>query len=166
MTDQMDLFVLRHGEAGNRKKMIVVDTKRTLTAAGRKEIDEIAKGISRLKIKPDKIITSPLARARETAEIVAKVQKSKNLEEWEELKPEGNRQQFYDKLSKFKSDSSILVVGHEPYLTTMICEIMEASGGHMLLKKGGLARVRIDAFTPKVRGELRWLLSPRLLRKF
>jgi phosphohistidine phosphatase len=162
----MDLFVLRHGEAGNRQKMIVVDAKRTLTAVGRKEIDEIAKGLLRLKIRPVHIVTSPLVRARETAEIVAKVQKSKNLEEWEELKPEGNRQQFYEKLSKLKLDSSILVVGHEPYLSTMICDMIGASGGHILLKKGGLARVRIEGFVPKVRGELRWLLSPRLLKKF
>jgi len=162
----MDLFVLRHGEAGNRQKMIVADAKRTLTAVGRKEIDEIAKGLLRLKIRPAHIITSPLVRARETAEIVAKVQKSKNLEEWEELKPEGNRQQFYEKLSKLKLDSSILVVGHEPYLSTMICDMIGASGGRILLKKGGLARVRIEGFVPKMRGELRWLLSPRLLKKF
>jgi phosphohistidine phosphatase len=162
----MDVFVLRHGEAGNRQKMTVVDTRRTLTAAGRKDIDEIAKGLLKLKIRPDQIITSPLVRARETADIVAKVQKSRSVEEWEELKPEGNRQQFYGRLSKLKSESTVLVVGHEPYLSTMICEIIGALGGHIVLKKGGLARVQIDAFVPKVSGKLRWLLSPRLLKKF
>jgi phosphohistidine phosphatase len=162
----MDLFALRHGEAGNRQKLIVIDTKRTLTAAGRKEIEEVAKGLSKIKVKPERIITSPLVRARETAEIVAKVQSSDNLEEWDELKPEGNRQQFYTKLSKLKSDLSVMIVGHEPYLSTMICEVIGAPGGRLVLKKGGVARVRVDTLTPKVAGELRWVLSPGLLKKF
>jgi phosphohistidine phosphatase len=105
-------------------------------------------------------------RARETAEIVAKVQSSDNLEEWDELKPEGNRQQFYTKLSKLKSDLSVMIVGHEPYLSTMICEVIGAPGGRLVLKKGGVARVRVDTLTPKVAGELRWVLSPGLLKKF
>jgi len=162
----MDLFVLRHGEAGNRQKLMMIDTKRALTAAGRNEIEEVANGLTRLKVKPDRIVTSPLVRARETAEIVAKVQKSDSLEEWNELKPEGNRQQFYARLSKLKSDLSVMVVGHEPYLSTMLCEVIGAPGGRLLLKKGGVARVRVDALSPKVAGELRWLLSPRLLKKF
>jgi phosphohistidine phosphatase len=161
----MDVFVLRHGEAGNRQKLMVADTKRTLTEAGRKEVEEIAKRLSRLKLKPDRIITSPLVRARETAEIVAKVQASDKPEEWDELKPEGDRQQFYSKLSKLKSDSSAMIVGHEPYLSTMICEVIGAPGGRLVLKKGGLARVRIDSLSPRVAGELRWLLSPGLLKK-
>ncbi len=161
----MELYFLRHGEAGNRQKLIVADTKRTLTASGRGEIEEVAKSLSRLKVKPDLIMTSPLARARETAEIIANAQKLRNLEQWEELKPEGNIQQFYDRLSKFKSDASLLVVGHEPNLTAMISEIIGAPGGRLVLKKGGIARVRVDKLVPKVSGELRWLLSPGLIKK-
>ena len=161
----MDLFVLRHGEAGNRAKMISADSKRTLTVAGRKEIEDVTEGISHLKIKPDRIISSPMTRARETADILADSQKMSRVEEWPELNPEGSRQQLYDRLSTLRTDSSIVIVGHEPYLTSMICEIIGAPSGQMALKKGGLARVHVNAFVPKVRGELRWLLSPRLLKR-
>ncbi len=157
--------MLRHGEAGNRQKMIAADTKRALTAVGREEIAEVAKGMSRLKINLDKILTSPLVRARETADIVAKNQKTATVEEWGELKPEGSRKEFYERLSKLRSDSTVLVVGHEPYLSTMILEIMGSPSGHLMLKKGGLARLQVSAFAPKIRGELRWLLSPKLIKK-
>ncbi len=161
----MELFVLRHGEAGNRQKMMAADTKRALTAAGREEIGEVVRGMSRLKIDPDRILTSPLVRARETADIVAKSQKSARVEEWGELKPEGSRKEFYEKLSKLRSESTVLVVGHEPYLSTMVLEIMGSPGGQLVLKKGGLARVQVSTFAPKIKGELRWLLSPGLLKK-
>ncbi len=157
--------MLRHGEAGNRQKMLADDAKRALTAAGREEMADVAKGMSRLKITPDKIVTSPLVRARETADIVAKIQKNAKVEEWGELKPEGSRKEFYERLSKLRSDSTVLVVGHEPYLSTMILEIMGSPSGHLMLKKGGLARLQVSAFAPKIRGELRWLLSPRLIKK-
>lgn len=156
--------MLRHGEAGARLEIMTKDSGRSLTAAGRDEVGTIAKKIASMKLKFDHIVTSPLVRARETAEVVAKPQKA-NVEEWDELKPEGDRQAFYRRLSKLKADSSVLVVGHEPYLTTMICEMIGAPGGRMLLKKGGLARVRVGTLTPKVSGELRWLLSPRIIRK-
>lgn len=157
--------MLRHGEAGNRQKMMAADAKRALTAAGREEIAEVAKGMARLKINPDYVLTSPLVRARETADIVAKIQKSAGVEEWGELKPEGSRKEFYERLSKLRSGSTVLVVGHEPYLSTMILEIMGSPNGQLVLKKGGLARVRVSAFAPKIRGELRWLLSPGLMKK-
>jgi phosphohistidine phosphatase len=160
----MDLFVLRHGEAGARLEIAAKDSGRSLTATGREEVQIIAERISNLKLKFDHIVTSPLPRARETALIVAKIQKVK-ADEWDELKPEGDRQAFYRRLSKLKTNSSVLVVGHEPYLTTMICDVVGAPGGRILLKKGGLARVRVTALTPKVVGELRWLLSPRVIKK-
>jgi phosphohistidine phosphatase len=160
----MELYVLRHGEAGARLEIMARDSGRSLTAAGRDEVQLIAKRISSLKLKFDHIVTSPLVRARETAEVVARTQKSK-VEEWDELKPEGDRQAFYRRLSKLKADSSVLVVGHEPYLSTMICDMIGAPGGRMLLKKAGLARVRVGTFTPKVSGELRWLLSPGIIKK-
>jgi phosphohistidine phosphatase len=54
------------------------------------------------------------------------------MENWDELKPEGNRKELYRKLSqKFKQDSSILIVGHEPYLSTLISEVIsEKSCGY------------------------------------
>ena len=163
----MELVTLRHGEAGNRSSSVSKDYERGLTASGRKKMEDVANSIDSLKLVIDKIATSPLTRARETAEIVAKVlKKQKDLEVWDELKPEAQTADLYRRLSKLKRESSILLVGHEPYLSGMISELISGGkGSRILLKKGGMAKVVIDSFAPKPSGHLRWLLTPRQIQR-
>jgi phosphohistidine phosphatase len=164
----MELYVLRHGEAGKRLPAGSRDSERALTVTGKEEVEEIAKALVELGIKFDFIATSPLKRSSQTAEVVAKALKVKkgNLEEWNELKPEGRRPDLYRKLSQFKPESSVLVVGHEPYLSTMISEVAFGNGvGGIVLKKAGLAKLNLTSFEPKIKGELRWLLTPKHLKK-
>lgn len=159
---------MRHGEAGKRIPSGSKDSERPLTVAGQGEVEEVAKAIARLGVRFDFVATSPLKRARQTAEVVAKVLKVKksSVEEWNDLKPESRRVELYRKLSQFKPESSILVVGHEPYLSTMISEIVfDGGSGRIIMKKTGLAKITIKTFQPKVRGELRWLLTPKHLKK-
>jgi len=161
----MDLLILRHGEAG-KSSLSPRDFKRSLTAEGKKEIEEISKGIQSLGVELDNILTSPLSRARQTAEIVSKIVKlNGNIEEIESLKPEGNKLELYSKLSRLKQDSQILIVGHEPYLTEMIGEAISQSGCRIDLKKAGLARIKVISVLPKLRGELRWLFTPKHLKR-
>ncbi len=162
----MELIILRHGEAGKRAPVGSNDAERTLTVAGKDEVKEVAESIEELGLKLDIIATSPLKRALETAQIAAKVLKrEKALETWDELKPEQDPKELYRRLSKMKQDSSILLVGHEPYLSSMISELIGAKrGSRISLKKAGLAKVEIESLIPPS-GELRWLLTPRLLKK-
>jgi len=161
----MDLFVLRHGEAG-RHSPLPRDSKRALTAEGQQEIVDLSNGLKSLDVKFNHILTSPLLRAKNTAEIVAKSLKFKGkIEEIDDLKPEGNRLKFYSILSKLEQDSVILVVGHEPYLSIMISEAISQSDCRINLKKAGLARIRVLSTIPKIKGELRWLLTPKHLKK-
>ena len=168
----MDLFILRHGEAG-KKLPSDKDHSRPLTLEGKREVIDIAKSLKYLDIKFNFIITSPLKRAHQTACLVAMAFDSQNkIEQWDELKPEGNRIDFYRKLSeKFKQDSSILIVGHEPYLSSFISEIISkgdavnVSGGHLVLRKAGLAKVRITSPHQKIQCELRWLLTPKIIKR-
>ena len=164
----MELYILRHGEAGKRIPSGSMDSERALTVTGKKEVEEVASALAQLGVKFDFIATSPLKRANQTAQVVAKALKVKrgNVEEWNELKPEGKRLELYRKLSQFKPESSVLVVGHEPYLSTMISEIAFGNGaGGIVLKKAGLAKLGITAFQPRIRGELRWLLTPKHLKR-
>jgi len=117
-------------------------------------------------IKFDFILTSPLKRAHQTAAIVSKIFKNeKKMEDWDELKPEGNRPELYRKLTQFKQQSSVLIVGHEPYLSDMISEIIfDGKGKHVVLKKAGLAKIGIISASPKLHGELKWLLTPRHMK--
>ena len=163
----MELYILRHGEAGKRLPAGSKDSERALTVTGKQEVEKVAEALQELDIKFDFVATSPLKRAFQTAEIVAKALKVKKgkMEEWSELKPEGKRPELYRRLSQIKQESSVLVVGHEPYLSTMIHEIVFGNGaGSIVLKKAGLARIEITSFQPNIKAELRWLLTPKLLR--
>ena len=162
----MDLFILRHGDAGRRSAAIRDDSKRPLTVEGKNEIGEISKGLLSLGIEFDYIFTSPILRSKQTAEIVFNNVKCKNqLSELDELKPEGNKLQLYKKLSALKQDSVILIVGHEPYLSELVGEAISGGGSRIDLKKAGLIRIRTTTVLPKIHGELRWLLTPKHLKR-
>jgi phosphohistidine phosphatase len=167
----MDLYLLRHGEAGKRIPIATKDSERALTAAGRQEIEEVGKSMAKLGYRFDVIACSPLKRAKETAGIVSRALKGKKqAEEWSELSPEGSRTALYRRLSRVRPGSKVLCVGHEPYLTTMIGEIVgrggEGSGGFRIsLKKGGVAKLLVTGFNPRISGELRWLVTPKQIRR-
>jgi phosphohistidine phosphatase len=160
----MDLYIVRHGESGRSLADSKRDNERTLTTAGREEVEEIADSIERLGVEFDEIASSPLPRAKETAQIIAKRQTTSKLQMWDELRPEGDRQAILSQLAKMGHESAVLLVGHEPYLTDMVADLMGAKRGSILLKKAGLIRVRVTSFAPSAKGELRWLLSPRVLK--
>ena len=162
---KIDLFILRHGEAGNRMTVVEKDSERPLTPEGRTEMEKIAKSLKAIGLQTDRIYTSPLRRARETAEIAAKILQIPTLEEWDELKPDGSKTGLYRKLSRLGQNSRPILVGHEPYLSSMIGEIMGTTSAKIVLKKGGVAKVRITSFSPRISGELRWLLTPKIIAK-
>jgi len=168
----LDLFILRHGYAGNRLSDPMKDIKRELTISGKKEVVEIAKSLKKLGVKFNVIFSSPFTRAFQTAQIIAEEYKlTEQIEQSEELKPDGSKGSLYNKLSKLSIDSVILIVGHEPYLSGMINDIISNDNynknhnNNIILKKAGLSRIKITSTVPKFKGELRWLLTPRILKK-
>jgi phosphohistidine phosphatase len=172
----MKLYLLRHGDAGKSlaaAKISSVDPSgidAPLTVRGRKDIEITARSLKVLKLKFTAIITSPLKRASQTAKITAKIMGAeKELSIYNELAPEGDRLKLYHRLSVFSQESSVLIIGHEPYLTNLICDMVLQKNkgrpvGTINLKKSGLAKIRVISLSPNPRGELRWLLTPRLLR--
>ena len=162
---------MRHGEAGRRIPVASKDSGRALTAAGRQEIEEVGKAMGKLGYRFNVVATSPLKRAKETAGLVSEAINGKiRVEEWAELSPEGNRSAFYRRLSSIRPGSKVLCVGHEPYLTIAMGEIAgsggESSGEFRIsLKKGGLAKLLVTGFNPRITGELRWLLTPKQVRR-
>lgn len=160
---------MRHGEAVKNIQSgpSPSDADRPLTMSGKQEIEEISYFLKSLNIKFSLIISSPLKRAHQTAFIVSKIFKiANNLEDWDELKPEAAKQSLVEKLSKLKADSAILLVGHEPFLSSFISELAFGNpSGNLVLKKGSFAKLRILSNFPKMTAELRWLLTPRLMRR-
>ncbi|MGB8173214.1 MAG: phosphohistidine phosphatase SixA [Nitrososphaeraceae archaeon] len=163
----MELFILRHGEAGQRLSSNPSDRQRSLTATGKEEVMEVAKALKKFGTKFDLIASSPLKRAYETAAIVANVFKMSNkLQTWSELAPEGVRSELYRKICRLRQEYSILLVGHEPQLSEIVNDIIHTGrtkSAKIVLKKAGLVRIRVIASNPVLCGELRWLLTPKIL---
>ncbi len=164
----MELFILRHGETSKRLSRSG-GLDRPLTYTGTADIKNIANSIKKLRIKIDLIVTSPISSCKQTGEIINDMfEKRIPIIFCNELKPEGEIFDFYNKISKYKDRSSILIVGHEPYLSSMINDIISNNENHnnnIILKKAGLSRIKITSTVPKFKGELRWLLTPRILKK-
>lgn len=163
----MDLFILRHGEAGQRTSQ-TSDRIRPLTTAGKAEILEIAKALKIIGLKFDLVVTSPLKRAYDTAMIVADMFRVGNrLEVWNELAPEGQKAEVYRKISKLREEYAVLIVGHQPLLGEIVNDMIhkgKSSPCNLILKKGGVVRLRLLSKSNIPRGELQWLLSPRILK--
>ena len=163
----MELFILRHGEAGQRSSQ-ASDRMRPLTTAGETEILEIAKALKTIGLKFDLVVTSPLKRAYDTAKIVSDIFNIGNrLQVWNELSPEGQRAQVYRKISQLREEYAVLVVGHQPLLGEIVNDMVHKGKSgpcNFILKKGGIVRLRLLNKGNMPKGELRWLLSPRILK--
>ena len=172
MLFDLDLYLLRHGDSG--KRMAVAAGVNTgdapLTIVGREEIAIIARSVKALNLRISAIVTSPLKRAVQTAKIIAKVLAIENrISIWNDLVPEGNRSKLYNRLNQYTRDSSVLMIGHEPYLSNMMYDMIFQKNrvnqlGRISLKKAGLAKIRVISLTPNISGELRWLLTPKILK--
>lgn len=157
----MQLLLLRHGIAEDGHARLS-DFDRALTAKGRAELAHIARGLQRLKIAPDAILSSPLVRARQTAEIVAPVL-GREVEIVERLASGADWEDFLPILEQRSASGAHMLVGHEPDLSTLAAVLVGAPAGALVLKKAGLIRVDVDGPAQAGRGRLRWLLTPRQL---
>lgn len=154
----MYLYFLRHGEADwpDWKKS---DDERPLTKRGKKEMHEVAAFLVRVKARPDLILTSPLPRASQTAEIAAEHLKVKYRED--SLLAPGFRRTELERLLEKYPEESLMLVGHEPDFTETISAL---TGGSLKLSKAGLALVEIDHSWQN--GRLLWLFPPKFAREF
>ena len=158
----MDLFVLRHGKAEPASHGSD-DSERALTVDGKNEIRKVGRWMRSKKFEFDGIVTSPLTRSLETAEIVARSLGQKDrLAVWEELAPGGNLDTICYQAIQFGEDAALLLIGHEPLLSTLISRIISGNdNASLILAKGGLAKIRNYSFDKRPSGDLQWLLTPR-----
>jgi phosphohistidine phosphatase len=153
----MKLYFLRHGEADwpNWKKP---DDQRPLTKRGKKEMREVGKFLTELKVRPDLIVTSPLPRASQTAEIAADYLKA-NLRKDELLAPGFGMEQLRTVLKRHRA-KILMLIGHEPDFTSIISGL---TGASLKLSKAGVALVDVDPESEA--GKLLWLFPPKIARK-
>ena len=157
----MKIYFLRHGKAENRSEWRGDDADRPLTPAGEEAMRREAEALRAMDLALDLIVTSPLARARRTAEIVAgELGLGGCLVEDARLASGFDVARLEQILAEHGPAESVMVVGHEPDFGQTVAELI--GGGDVVMKKGGLARV--DVAEPAAGGgELVWLLTPPLL---
>jgi phosphohistidine phosphatase len=160
----MNLYLLRHGAAG--PSGAGNDRDRALTKEGRADVRAIARWMNEQGIAPTLIAASPFLRAQETAALVVKVLGShESPETWDDLAPGGHLSTVIRRISR-SGPGPLLLVGHEPSLSTLLSWITTGDeNARIAMTKGSLAKIRNLGFSPRVSGELHWLVTPRLVRK-
>ena len=163
----MDIYIIRHAEAQQLgQKNDFTDEKRSLTSQGKDRMRDGAKGLRKLGVEPGLILTSPLVRAVETAEIVAAGLglNKKEIVQTDNLKPAASVDDLFAEIKKCAGVESIAIVGHEPDLSAIVSRILQGSGLAIDLKKGSVCCLNVTETVPALRGSLVWLLTLRQLR--
>ena len=164
MPGPYELYLVRHGLAEERGDAWPDDAKRPLTGAGMSRMRKAARGLARLGVALDVILTSPLVRARQTAEILGgELEPRPPLVNVDSLAPDGNYTTLVTDLEKHGRKTRIALVGHEPGIGELAARLI-GSRHSIEFKKGAVCRIDVDELPPGGPGDLRWLLTPKIMR--
>lgn len=161
----MEIYILRHGEAEPRSAR-VEEADRKLTPKGRRDVERVMRAASAAKVRPELALTSPYRRAVETAEIaIHELDPKPKLVETEALLPERSPEQVWKELRPHSDANEILLAGHEPQLSSLVAFLLGAPELRLDLKKGALVRISVEKMGVAPKGELKWVLTPALVRE-
>jgi len=164
MPPSYELYLIRHGVAEERGEAWPDDGKRPLTEGGVARLRRAARTLARLGVSFDVVLTSPLVRARQTAEFVAAAfSPHPPVINLDALAPGGSPTAVATEIEKHGRRHHILLVGHEPGLGELAAWLV-GSRNPIPFKKGGICRIDIEGGSMRGAGTLRWLLTPRILR--
>jgi len=162
--DVYELYLIRHGIAEQRGDAWPDDTKRPLTEEGMSRLRKSARALARVGVSFDVVLTSPLVRTQQTAEIVASVFSPKPpIVNVEALAPDGSPTAVLAELEKHVKRTRIALVGHEPGIGELGSRLAGLRTD-MEFKKGAIARIDVEMLPPKGPGVLRWFIPPKFLR--
>src|SRR5262245_5740679 len=161
----LELYLVRHGVAAERGKEWPDDSKRPLTPDGVARLRRSARGLNAVSVTFDQIVTSPLVRARQTADVLAEELKGKPpIATADALAPAGSSAAVIQEIAKYVREARVALVGHEPNLGELAAQLIGARTP-LEFKKGGICRIDFDVLPPKGSGTLRWFLTPKMLKK-
>jgi phosphohistidine phosphatase len=159
------LYLVRHAIAAERGDDWPDDNKRPLTERGISRFKEGVGGLKELDSAIDEIFTSPLVRAKQTAELLAGgVDGKPTVKLLDALAPGHSPAVMMAQLAKVAKRRRIALVGHEPDLGELAAHLIGARRP-MPFRKGGIGRIDIAALTSKPSGTLVWFVTPKVLRK-
>jgi len=157
----MEIWILRHAKAEDGGPSIP-DEERELTPGGHETMRSVARAIARLEPKLDAILTSPLVRARQTAEPVARALSLEDeLIETDALVPDADPKEILREIGK-RGFNRAMVVGHMPHLGRLLGYLLTGRQDTAIdIKKAALARIQFDGDAPKPPGTLTFLLTAK-----
>lgn len=163
MPGPYELYLVRHGLAEERGDAWPDDTKRPLTDEGISRMRKAARGLARLGVSVEVVLTSPLVRARQTAEILAgALDPRPSLVNVDSLAPDGTYASVVADLEKHARKTRLALVGHEPMIGELAARFL-GSRHPIEFKKGAVCRIDID-LPPAGPGDIRWMLTPKIMR--
>ncbi len=164
----MKLYIVRHAIAVPRGSLGIRDDERVLTEEGKAKMRQNAMGLRRLNYLPDLILSSPLPRASQTADILLEVfEEDVELKIEDSLAPAGERGELYREIQRYeKKLQSLMIVGHQPSLGEIAGEIAFGSPDcYINFKKGGACAIEWESVRGAPSGIMLSLLTPAILRK-
>lgn len=160
----MNLYLMRHANAGVPRENPLLDAKRSLIKEGKEQCMLMAQMLAALKVQVDVVVSSPLKRAMQTAQFVAtELGHEAKVEVSSALAPDADYTDFQLMLSNYADREGVLAVGHNPILFQFLGRLITGNGGAAIrMRKGSVARVDMDRHPPL----LQWLIDPRMARAF
>jgi phosphohistidine phosphatase len=158
----MNLYLMRHANAGLSRGNAVLDDKRSLIKEGKEQCILMARVLSALNVQVDVVVSSPLKRSLQTAQLVGtELGYDSKVEISTALEPGADFSDFQDMLAKYAGYEGVLVVGHNPNVFQFLGRLITGNGGAAIrMRKASVARVDMDRHPPL----LRWLIDPRSAR--
>lgn len=164
MSHPIELYLVRHAIAATRGEEWPDDDKRPLTARGVSRFKEAVEGLRGLGVEVDEIFTSPLVRARQTADLLAAGLAGKPaVRILDALAPGHEPRSVLAQLARAARRRRVALVGHEPGLGELAAHLIGA-GRALPFKKGGVCRIDVESLASRRAGALAWFAPPRLLR--
>jgi phosphohistidine phosphatase len=158
----MKLYFFRHGIAQPHDLPGLPDHQRQLTDEGFLRTRRSARLLKLLDLRLDRLYSSPLIRARQTADVIGQTL-GIAVQIRDEVAPGFNLTHVETLTRDMGSEGAVMFIGHEPDLSATISALI--GGGSLTIKKGALARVDVQTYIP-LRGQLTWLLNPKIFEEF
>jgi phosphohistidine phosphatase len=162
----MRLYLMRHATSGSEGDPgQPADADPPLSPSGMSKARAAARGLLELRIELSFVLSSPLARAMQTAEIVAQTLSVpvSQLRSIDALRPESAPAALIDELARLEAEE-LLCVGHGPQLDDVVAALLGCSSRITALKKAAVVGLQCESLSPP-RGVLLWLYPQRGLRR-
>ena len=156
----MEIYLLRHGIAEDAKAG-QSDSSRALTSEGREKLERVLHRAAKAGVKPSLILSSPLLRAMQTAEVAKDVLGyDAKIVQTEALTPHASPAATRNEIRERRSESAVILASHEPLMSALAAFLLRSPGLQVDMKKAALVRMDCDRFGAEPSAVLKWMLTP------